>query len=149
MYKTINFILDQVSDELSNFATALYDDKGKICLAPRSSGMWDVLWTDGSMLLIEMVEIKPAFRERDLGINFIHEYLSQPAVAKRLGSVVMYPWAVDGSILGYEESRKCSKQEREGKTESESVDISRRNTVKLRRNIRGWDFERLGILPLG
>jgi len=138
---------DEVSRELSDFATALFDDKGKICRAPRSSGMWDVLHMDGSMLLIEMIEITPEFRGRDLGIHFIHEYLSQPTVAKRVGLVVMFPWALDSNILRYEESRTCFKQEREGKSKSEIVDIIRSNTVKLRKQYSRMGFQAIGETP--
>ena len=132
---------DCASRELQDFACALYKSRGEFCRAPVGSGVRDVLAMDGSMFLVEMIEIKPTYRGMDLGMHFLHEYLAHPQIAKRIGLVVMYPWAVDNTgILHFVENRNMAERQKEGLDESEKVDVTRRNTVKLRRQYSRMGF---------
>lgn len=128
------------NSELQDFACALYDHKGMMCRAPRNSPITDIYWMDGSMFLVELMEIKQKFSGNDLGINFLHEYLSQPDVARRVGVVVMKPWTISRFTLRYEDNIQRVERSWEGKSESEKVDVNRDNTVKLRRQ-----FSRMGF----
>mmetsp|Transcript_20037 Transcript_20037/g.43434 ORF Transcript_20037/g.43434 Transcript_20037/m.43434 type:complete len:480 (+) Transcript_20037:133-1572(+) len=136
---------DEVSGELSKFACALYDSRGMYCRAPRGSAITDIFHMDGSMFLIEVVEIKPQFSGIDLGINFIHECLSH--IGHRIGVVVMYPWAVNSCVLRYKENEQRLKESIEGKNESEKIDLYRSNTVKLRQQYSRMGFRAIAATP--
>ena len=77
---------------------------------------------DGSLFLIYEVEIKHEYSGKDLGINFIHEYLSQPTVAKRIGLVVLTPWTLTGGMK-YTENIQRMNQQMDGKSEDEKVEL--------------------------
>ena len=135
------FCPDCASRELQDFACALYDSRGEFCRAPVGSGLRDVLAMDGSMFLVEMTEIKPTYRGMDLGMHLLHEYLAHPQIAKRIGLVVMCPWAVDNSqFLHFVENMNMAKRQKEGLDESGKVDVTRRNTVKVRRQYSRMGF---------
>ena len=139
---------DCAGGELQDFACALYDSRSEMCRAPGGSGVRDVLAMDGSMFLVEMIEVKPRYRGMDLGINFLHEYLAHPQVARRIGLVVMCPWAVDKTgILRFVENEGMAERRNEGLGESEKVDVSRRNTVKLRRQYSRMGFRAVADSP--
>ena len=95
---------------------------------------------DGSMFLIELIEIKHRFSGIDLGINFIHEYLSLPTTIKRVGVVVIFPWTISCNMLRYDDNKKRLKDGKDGKSENEKVDISRSDTIKLRRQVSRMGF---------
>jgi len=125
-----------VGGELEKFATTLYDEKGEYCQAPRGSPIRDVLCMDGCMFLLEFIEIKHAYEGIDLGINFLHEYLS---LGRRIGLCVMMPWTISGN-LRYQENILRLRESTRGMNENDKVDRNRRNTVKLRQQ-----FSRMGF----
>ena len=125
-----------VGGELEKFATSLYNERGEYCQAPRGSPIRDVLCMDGCMFLLEFIEIKHAYEGIDLGINFLHEYLS---LGRRIGLVVMMPWTISEN-LRYQENILRLRESTKGMSENEKVDRNRRNTVKLRQQ-----FSRMGF----
>ena len=136
-----NFYHDaDINSELYKFANTLYDSKGDMCKAPRGSPIRDIYCMDGSMFLIELIEIKHRFSGIDLGINFIHEYLSLPTTIKRVGVVVIFPWTISCNMLRYDDNKKRLKDGKDGKSENEKVDISRSDTIKLRRQVSRMGF---------
>ena len=136
---------DEVSGELSEFTSALYDSRGMVCYAPRCSAINSIYHMDGSMFLIKMVEIKPQFSGIDLGINFIHECLSH--VGRRMGVVVMYPWAVNGNMLRYKENEQRLKESVVGKNETEKTDLYWSNSMKLRQQYSRMGFKAVSNTP--
>ena len=136
-----------VGGELNRIASSLYDYKGEMCLAPRGSSIRDIYCFDGSMFLLEFIEIKHEFGGMDLGINFLHEYLSIPTVSKRVGLVVMYPWTINTSALRYQDNIKRMRENEEGKSENDKVDISRHDTVKLRQQFSRMGFQAIATTP--
>ena len=120
-----------VGGELHKIANALYDYKGEMCKAPRGSSIRGIYTFDGSMFLLEFIEIRNDFRGVDLGINFLHEYLSLPTVSERVGLVVMFPWTLNTSALRFQDNIKRMKENEEGKSENDKVDISRHDTINL------------------
>mmetsp|Transcript_33752 Transcript_33752/g.62124 ORF Transcript_33752/g.62124 Transcript_33752/m.62124 type:complete len:485 (+) Transcript_33752:69-1523(+) len=145
--KRFHIDADCVSGELQKIACSLYDSRGILCRAPRDSAITNILPMDGSMFLLEMIEIKSQFSGMDLGINFLHEYLSQATVRKRVGVVVMYPWTLNGGVLRYEDNVQHLKESVEGKSESEKVDVYRSNTVRLRRQYSRMGFKAVADTP--
>jgi hypothetical protein len=130
---------DDVSTELQQFAFALYNSRGQCCRAPPGSGIDEILAMDGSMFLVEMMEMHPLYRGLDLGINLLHEYLALPDTIRRVGLVVMNPWHVVRE-LRYLENNNRARQMREGLNDNDKVDLVRSNTVKVRRQ-----FSRIGF----
>ena len=141
------FLSDCACRELQDFAVSLYDSRGEICRAPRESAISDIYCFDGSMFLIEFVEIKKQFSGMDLGINFIHEYLAMPDIRRRVGVVVMKPWNLTKSALRYNDNKQKVEGDSEGKNESEKVDYNRECTIKLRRQFSRMGFAAVADTP--
>lgn len=138
---------DCVGGELRRMATSLYDYRGEMCRAPRGSPIRDIYHMDGSVLLLEIVEIRRRFKGVDLGINFVHGFLSWSDVSRRVGVAVMYPWTLTCSALRYDDNIQLMRESEAGKSESEKVDVRRRVTVKLRRQFSRIGFRAVADTP--
>lgn len=138
---------DRVGGELLRMATSLYDSRGEVCRAPGGSPINDIYHMDGSVLLLETVEIRRRFKGIDLGINFVHGFLSWSDVSRRVGVAVMYPWTLTCSALKYEDNIQAEREGHAGKSDSERVDVDRRDTVKLRRQFSRMGFRAVADTP--
>ena len=129
---------DAVSQELHEFTVSLYDSRGRTCRVPKTA-FSKIKFSQGGMLLIEKIEHNST-KGIDLGINFLHHLLATDVVRKEAGVVVMNPLTLSEHGLHYKDNMDNMKKRSKGKNESEKVDISRQDTVKLRRQ-----FSRMGF----
>eukprot|EP00978_Attheya_sp_CCMP212_P035392 scaffold153776_cov32-Attheya_sp.AAC.1 len=83
----------------------------------------------------------------DLGIHFLHELLSCKTICEGVGLVVMKPWTLSKTGLRYKDNVDQMKESFRDKNESEQVDISRHDTVQLRRQLSRMGFKVVGNSP--
>jgi hypothetical protein len=132
-----------ICQELQEFAVSLYNSKGQCCRAPSGTGIDEILAMDGSMLLVEMMEISREYRGLDLGMHLLHGYLGGcgRGVTKRIGLVVMNPWAITRTnFLRIRENAEWIQTITDGLDEAGIARAQRENTIKLRRQ-----FSRMGF----
>uniref|UniRef100_A0A7S2U524 Uncharacterized protein n=1 Tax=Attheya septentrionalis TaxID=420275 RepID=A0A7S2U524_9STRA len=132
---------DVVSEELHDFTVSLYNSSGRICRAPKSNGLAKIGVSQGGMLLVEQMEIRNHLKGMDLGIHFLHELLSCKTICEGVGLVVMKPWTLSKTGLRYKDNVDQMEESFRDKNESEQVDISRHDTVQLRRQLSRMGFK--------
>jgi hypothetical protein len=138
--------LDEVSQELQDFAFTPYNSKGLCCRAPWGSGNNEIMAMDRFMLLIEMMAILRKYCGLDLGNSLLHGYLGcEPRILNKFGLIVMNPWEIfKTDFLQMHENRDWIHRMREGLDEAGILNVERENKIKLRRQ-----FSRMGFRDKG